>query len=528
MNIEEVVAYKDSAWVSWENETFILKKKIPRGKRQNRETLAYLYRACMQALMRRGGLTYAQASRIVRSLWIEETPPKRPKSLPRIIGEDGFLRMYALGLPCPLTLFKRIWERTAEAPETKTIKLEPLIIAWNTEEFFDVDATPPGCLPKFVRYYRLKKDKALLQRIASDLKKVSQFEEAPKRIFLTLAILSHAVVYRELNGVHLLLPSFSRAGKLILYTCEQHLIEAGLKTVSLVPQSSDEDPIYLCQGTEFWPSQPSMLGSIIANFGEHGSATAAYAHSWRRIHLHLRKLGHPYVAGHSMGGALAIQIGLYSHSLIKQVYAFNPPVPNERDYAFYHQMSEDSKNKIRVIANLDDFAFWRIGSKVIGRVTVFLGIRRWKYYSVSLLDCMLLFPAFVKFVRNVHHAFPAHQRIAALEHNWVSVDLTQEEVEKENAERIVRFDYLHFLPKLYDPMKVLLTHIRKIFKWRLQEVYLGNEIEILALHERDLLDTLTEENREETERQLHLLHAQKEALLKRLLRIKNQKTRNLK
>lgn len=523
MKIEEIVTSQDTGWLSWEHGTFAVQKKAPRIKRQNRETLAQLYVACVYEVTDKTEASEEQASQIVRSLWIEETSPKRPKSIPRIIGEDGFLRMYALGMPCPLSLFKKIWERTSERLDSKTIKLKPITVAWNKGDFFDVDATPPGCLPKFFRRYRLKKDRELLLQIASDLEKVSTFRDTSKRIFLTLAILSHGAAYRELDGLQLKIPSFTEQGKLVLYQCQQHLIEAGLKTVSLVPQEIDEIPIYLCQGTEFWPSQPSMLGSIIANLGEHGSATVAYAHSWRRIHHHLRSLGNPYVAGHSMGGALATQIGLYSHNLIRKAYAFNPPVPNERDYDFYHQLTEESKDKIHVIANLDDFAFWRIGSKVIGRVTLFLGIRRWKYYSVDLLDCMFLIPAFIKFIRNIHHAFPAHQRIAALEHNWVSVNLTEEEMEKENAERVGRFDYLHFLPKLYDPMKVLLTHSRKIFKWRLQAEYLRNEIEILALHERDLIDTLTEENRAETEKKLHHLRAQKEELLKQLVRVRNLK-----
>ena len=212
-----------------------------------------------------------------------------------------------------------------------------------------------------------------------------------------------------------------------------------------------------------------------------------------------------------------MQIGLYSHHLIDSVYAFNPPVPNVRDYSFYHQMSENCRNKIQVITNLDDFAFWRIGAKVIGNVTLFLGKKRWRYYSVGLWDCLFLIPAFIKFIRNVRHAFPAHQNIAALYENWVSVKLTQEEIEKENIERTSRFDYLHFFPKLYDPMKVLITRARKIFKWGLEEEYLRNEIEILALHERDLIDTITDENQAEVEHELKELRRQKGILIKKLL-----------
>ena len=523
MNLSEIFENKQieqTHWIIWANESFVIAEAKPKNEQQNRETLARIFIACV-AQIQIQAVSFEQASRLVRSLWIEEAEQKRPKTLPRVIGEDGFLRMYALGIPVSVELFHRIWRRIEEPIEAKIIELEPIYVEWKKSgmDFFDVDATPPGILSKLLPFYRLKKDKQLLGYIASDLDKVSKLEDAKKRIGLSLAILSHGAAYREIDGYTILIPSFTEQGKLVPYVCKQHLIAEGLKTLSLVPLIPEATPIYLCQGTEFWPSQPSMLGSILANFGEHGSATAAYAHSWRRIHKHLRDLpSPPFVAGHSMGGALAIQIGLYSHDLIEKAYAFNPPVPNERDYLFYHQMSAESKEKIQVIANLDDFAFWRIGSKVIGSVTLFLGKIRWEYYPVGLWDCILLLPAFIKFIRNVRHAFPAHQSISALYENWVSVKLTPEEIEKENAERTTRFDYLHFLPKLYDPMKSFLRLIRKIFRWGLEGEYLRNEIEIVALHERDLLDTITEENREEILHELDELRRQKNILINRLLK----------
>lgn len=508
---------KETGYLIWDRGNFSISVKKP-SYEENREVLARLYQACTKELQARG-IPFKQASRYVRSLWIEEADPKRPSSIPRVIGDDGFLKMYALGQPCPTALFLRLWSRLGESFEEKTIQLEPIYIDWNEPDmqFFDVDATPQGLLSKLFPSYRVKKDKILLEQIESDLKKVSSFEDRQKREMASLAILSHAAAYRELNGLRLIISSFLEPNKLVTYTCTQHLIAEGLKTVSLVPSDSKEYSIYLCQGTEFWPSQPSMLASIMANFGEHGSATEAYAHSWRRIHKQLRDLpGRPLVAGHSMGGALAIQIGLYSHELVERVYAYNPPVPNERDYTFYHQLPDETKEKIRISANLDDFAFWRIGSRVIGNVTLFLGKTRWQYYSINLWDCILLLPAFGKFIRNVHHAFPAHQSIAILYEGWVSVKLTQEEIEKENLERTTRFDYLHFLPKLYDPMKVLLRLTRRIFKWSLEEEYLKNEIEIVALHERDLIDTISNGNRIEIERQLSVLKEQKRLLLDRL------------
>ncbi len=522
MRIGEIFGNKkiDShAWIVWTGEGFDVQKQKPTGRRANRETLARVYKAlCYQ--IEELGTTADVASKLVRSLWIEESDPHRPKSLPRIIGEDGFLRMYALGAPLQVDLFLRMWKRLGEPPEDKTIELAPIHVEWNTPDcsYHDVDATPPGLLPKLFRFSRLKKDKELLEKIAGDLKKFSSIENGEKRGFLTLAVLSHGAAYRELDGLILMVPSFQNKDHLVPYQCQQHLIAEGVKTVSLIPKEEGEPPIYLCQGTELWPSQPSVLGSIMANFAEHGSATEAYAHSWRRIHKQLRDFSTPpLVAGHSMGGALAQQIALYSHNLVDQVYAFNPPAPHERDYYFYHQLTPASQAKLQIFANLDDFAFWRIGSKIIGNVTLFLGKKRWKYYPVTIWDCIFIFPAFFKFIMNVYHAFPAHQSIAALYENWASVKLTQEEIDKENIERTTRFDYLRFFPKLYNPTKNILTYIRRVFRWGLEQEYLRNEIELVSLHERDLLDTLTEANSAEILHELKILQDQKSTLITRLL-----------
>ncbi|MFZ0565553.1 MAG: hypothetical protein WAM28_05155 [Chlamydiales bacterium] len=522
MKLRDIFDQRQKGWLVWNGETFVIEEKKPKIADSNRETLARVYDVCVKEIEERG-LDFDKASRFVRSFWIEEVKPKRPKGLPRIVGEDGFLRFYALGLPLSTDLFRRIWKRVGEPLEEKTIELNPIQVQWNPRaaQFYDVDATPPGLFPKIFISSRLKKDKELLQKVKHDLCLLKEEEKRVQRKFLSLALLSHGAAYREIDGLEIEVPSFHDKGVLISYRCHQHLIAEGVKTVSLTPSDPNIPGIYLCQGTEIWPSQPSVLGSILSNLATHGSATEAYAHSWRRIHKHLRDLRvkdgpKPFVAGHSMGGALAMQIGLYSHDLIQKAYAFNPPMPNERDYSFYHQMARELQENIRVVANLDDFAFWRIGAKVIGRVTLFLGKKRWRYYPVSLWDCLLIFPACIKFVLNVHRAFPAHQSIKALYANYLSVSLTQEEIERENQERTTRFDNLHFLPKLYDPMSSLIQFIRKIFGWGLSKQYLHNQIEIIALHERDLIDTMSEKNREEIERELKELALQKKQLQEQL------------
>lgn len=491
---------------------------MKRPEKKHREALAHFYSSCVSTLCKKG-FGWTEANQSVRAIWNEECDLKASKSLPGIIGQDGFLRMYALDVPLSQEMADRINARLQIVPGQK---LNPIHIEWNYDSasYYDIDATPPGILAKLFPGYRLKTDEKLLKCIAHDLERIAEVDNPERRCFLTLAVLSHSAAYRELQGRYLNLPSFEKKGELVTYFFLQHLIAEGVKTLSLVPLNSNQRGIYLCQGTELWPSQPSMLGSMLSNFAAHGAATEAYAHSWRRIHKHLRDLNKhgklPFVCGHSMGGSLAIQIGLYAHDLIESSYAFNPPMPNERDYSFYSQMSKNERDKIIVTANIDDFAFWRIGAKVIGKVTLFLGKERWRYYPVSLTDCLCVFPACYKFILNVRHAFPAHQHVTALSSHFIYVTLTDEEIERENLERVTRFDYLSFFPKLYDPMKTFLNWARRVFKWRLEEEFIHNEIEIINLHQNELLDMLTEENREKIEHELKVLRRQKESLQARL------------
>lgn len=530
MELKEIFALQTvdpSHWLQWGPEGFFVVSKKPKGDETNRETLARLYVACVEETRAQLKMEPDQANCYVRSIWIEEAWQKRSKHIPRILGEDGFLRLYLEGAPVSVALFKKVWRRLSFCAEERVMTLNPIHVEWNEQAriFFDVDATPPGILPKLYSAWRLKTDEKLLSQIAQDFELISRVEDHQKRIILTLAVLSHGAAYRELDRRVLKIPSFETPQKLIAYVCYQHLIAGGLKTISLMPLVPGASGIYVCQGTELWPSQPSVLGSILANFAMHGSATEAYAHSWRRIHKHLRDLKKnegplPIVCGHSMGGAMAVQIGLFSHDMIDQAWAFNPPVSNDRDYAFYQHLSQQERAKIFVVANQDDFAFWRIGAKVIGHVTLFLGKRRWRYYHVSIWDCLLIFPAFVKFILNVRHAFPAHQKVIALTDNFLSVELTKEEIEKENMERTRRFDYLHFFPKLYDPVKTILYYVRRLFGWSMEDAYLCSEIEVISLLEEDLLDSMTIENKEEIEHELEELRRQKERLQKRLTRIR--------
>ena len=153
---------------------------------------------------------------------------------------------------------------------------------------------------------------------------------------------------------------------------------------------------------------------------------------------------------------------------------------------------------------------------MIGKVTLFLGKERWRYHAITKSDMLLLLPAVVKIILNIIHVLPAHQKILSLCENYVTLLLSEEELALENKERVTRFDYLRFLPKLYHPLQAFILLLRKIFKWRLEEEYLRNEIEILALHERDLIDTRTEENYEEVNKKLESLATQKRELQAKL------------
>lgn len=490
-------------------------------KEQNRETLLHFYNYLVDRLKAKG-----RSELSVRSLFNELALAKKNEhSLPKIIREDAFLNLYALGSPLSVEDGRKLLFNEKNIGK----ELASIVAGTNEEgeEYYNVNATPPGIMAKVFPAFRLKVDQEMLEKVRYDLELAAKIEDNEERKAITFSLLSFSAAYRELNNQLLALPDFTKPGYLVLYKCKQHLLAEGVKTISL-SAGKGYPAIYLCQGTEIWPSQPYMLGSILANFAEHGSASQAYAHSWRRIHKQLRDLteesGHlPIVIGHSMGGSLALQIALFSHDLIEAAHAYNPPAAGERDALFYKGLPTSIKNKCNVYVTIDDPAFWRIGAKVIGNVTLFLGQQRWSYYPITKVDAFLIFPAILKLLFNIKHAFPAHQKIILLCKNYISVRLSAEEIAIENEERVHRFDYLHFFPKLYNPLNALILLLRKLFKWRVEEELLRNEIEILALHERDLIDTRTERNREEVSEKLKAISGQKHALQKRLFSIISNK-----
>jgi len=508
---------REKGWLSFENGHFCLVDKKIKSERGRRRVLAFLYRECC-ALLREKNIDEG----VVRQIWNEEVHDKMPKDLPFVIGKEGFLRMYAQAESVSFLLFFRIWSRLLEAEQVKGVN--PIFVGETLGSYFDVDATPPGFLPKFFSSFRLKQDLQLLENIQSDLEQIAHITDKKKRDFLTIAILAHGACYREMEGQILRIPSLSSSepNVLVSYCFQQHLLWEGVKTISAFPIMNEEKErgIYLCQGTEIWPSQPSMLGSIFANLGKEGAATEPYAHSWRRIHKHLRFLTRPLlpiVAGHSMGGTLATQIALYSHPLIEKAYAFNPIVPERREYELYQSLSENAKAKLLVCASIDDLPFWRIGSTVVGQVVCFLGEQRWRYRPLKKWEVMLILPGICKAIVNMINALPAHQRIVALLRSYVYFSFSQQEIEEENRERVLRFDHIDFFPKFYAPARSLLKVVRTFFGWRLFDKYLKSQIEIIELHEADLRETLAVEGGEDIERQLEELSKQKAICMQKLL-----------
>lgn len=480
----------------------------------NRITLGLIYQLLSE---KRGG-------EWVRALF-QAVVPLSSSALPSFIRNDRFLTLYAEGRALSVALFKQLYETTERGRE-----LEVFLPAFrvgstpNAARYFDIKATPPGLLAKLFTRARLSKEPELLYQVQSDLHLIGAIGDREKRIFLTYAVLSHGATYRHLEGRVLLLPSPTQRGRMIPYRFKEHLIWEEVKTVSGVPLEEPESHpgIYLCQGTEIWPSQPSPLGTIFANLAKEGVATEPYAYAWRQIHKHLRLLKEatgslPIVAGHSMGGALAAQIALHASPLIQKALAFNPPVVGERDYQHYKELPKKEQKKLFVYANLDDLPFWRIGEKVIGQVTIFLNGKRDRYRPIRIRERFLLIPALYKLVLNVIHTFPAHQNIYALSAHYLEVEVSQEEVELENEERLARPDHLFFFPRLHGPLRRWLNVWRRMKRGPRYVDYLKSQIEIVELHEEDLLQNPffgSEEKLEELQVQKRLL----EKMLSRVVR----------
>lgn len=498
-----------------------MKKYLQESER--RKILSHFFHTLVEELVKKGE-TRSRASSLVRQIWREEGGSSYSHGLPLLIEEDGFLRMYARGDTLTPSFSEAMHRRIREDLSKQEVLLSPLFLGETLESFFDVNATPPGFLSKISQRSRLRKEGELIAKIQSDLEKVAHIGELEKRRVLTLAILAHGASYRELEGKVLYIPTLvSAKNELIAFGIKQHLLWEGIKTLSIFPMEQEEEErgIYLCQGTEIWPSQPSMLGSIFANFGKEGAATEPYAHSWRQIHKHLRELSCgnlPYVAGHSMGGSLAIQIMLYSHALIEKAYVYNSQGVGERDYRVYKRFSSEVRQKLHLFVNLDDLPFWRMGAKVVGHVTCYIGERRWKYRTIKKWEVYALIPAMVKSIGNMLNALPAHQKIVPLHSSYVYFNLSPSEIAQENAERVTRFDYLDFLPKFYLPLRGLLRLVRRLFGWQLFEEYIKSQIEIIELHEEELREIISHHVDSESVKQLEELARAKEELYRRLLK----------
>ncbi len=484
-------------------------------KVSHRRTWGILWMALVHWMQKKEGLNEKEAATVIRQAFSNQDIFPFARDLPSIIGDDLFLRLYAKGTPVSIDLFRKIFKSLRKShftPPANPLYVREVLHAGN---YFDIKATPPGILPKLFSSYRLRKEPILLACVQSDLDKVAEVSDPLLRKMLILSLLTFGACYRDLEGQLIYIPSIKEKGGLHLvpYSFREHLLWEGIKTISAKPleNEAEEPGLYLCQGTEIWPSQSSILGSLFANMAREGPATEPYARCWRQIHRHLKELKikggpHPIVAGHSMGGALATQIALYSHPLISEGYAFNPPVVEERDYQVYHRLSKRVQNKLKVYANLDDLPFWRIGAKIIGRVTVLLSAERTTYRPIHRWEILTLLPAIVKGIINLVKSFPSHQRIYPLVDQCVLVPLSSEEIRQENEERLLRPDHWTFLSRFYVVFGRFLRFRRK-FRWKKKMDYLASQLEILELHEKEILETTASD--EEGPSMLEEIHNQK-------------------
>lgn len=468
MTLDEIYqSNKTTGYILWNQGFFISEKKGT--KEERRRALAYVFKE----------IPYKKAWEAVR------TPHY---NLPKVIESHPFLRMYVEAWPLRVASFRKIYESQRDV-----VSRVQVYQTQNADEYYNVRQFSPKPLERFIPTWHKKKDPRLLEHLQHNLDKVAQIDDHQVRKWLSLALLTKAA-FRELEGKILYVPSFETKEVMIPYTLSEHMLWHGIKTVSCVPLENSYRGIYICQGTETSPVQPHMLATVFANLGIEGAATEPYAHSWRQIHRHLRELAKithelPIVVGYSMGGSLATQIALYSHPFIAEAVAFNPPVVEERDFELFNQLSDTAKEKLKIFANIDDLPFWRLGSKVIGKVHLLFGEKRWKYHRFTKWDRILLIPAFIKGCINVFHMVPSHQDLVFLMRTFCIMPLSQEEVQIENDERTKRAGYILIFKKFYRPVRFLVQIAQRLFRWNERLEYVKNELEIAYLHELDLEET---------------------------------------
>lgn len=486
MRLEEIiqnVALKDTLCVHFREGGFVCSKHKGYSREERRRTL---FEAFKSLVAMRGG-----DNALVRGLW-DEKAPLIPPTLPSALEEDSFVRMYAEGEALTLGLVRAVATLVPTKPLPPPLFLEE---RQDAHAYHDVSSLPEGMRSKISRTLRRKSEPQLLKWVQEDLLRACTIADLEMRRWVTLSILCHGASYRDLEGRVLFIPSLVKEGhtETLPFACREHLLWEGIKTVSVFPleRENEERGFYLCQGTQVWPSQPLMLETISASLSEKGVAAEPYAHAWKQVHQHLLELKKrggllPYVGGHSMGGALASQIALYSHPYLESAFAFNPPVVESLDAAIYERLSFRSQVKLQVFAGIDDFPFWRIGSHVIGKVRILAGEKRWKYHPVTRRDMLFFLPALIKSLGNIAPIILSHRRVIFLMRTFLVLPLTTTQINRENRERPHRFDNIRFIPKFYRLVRFLVTLRRKYFKWEKREDYLKSRLEIVQLHIQDL------------------------------------------
>lgn len=497
-NITTFLEQHSKGWLSLQQESWHATPLKPKTGKECRKTLICLLRALIEEKVAKKQITFNESSRQLRTLWAQrmESPFD---SLPEVVNRDPLLRMLVKGEPLSIE-----WLRPFVIDFLKDEHpgiLPPLLVEARSKPLYHpVRPTPQGLMAKLTVRARKIADAKQIEESIENFSELA-FEKDPQlRKWQTFATLAHGSAYRELHQKELWLPDFNIFGRLTRYTCEEDLISEGIKTAALYPEEgSGVHGIYLIQGSNPFPSQPHTMASFIENFGQGGSGRRAYEHSWRRIHKTLKKLMRaaegrlPYIVGHSLGGSLAIQIGLYSQLFAEESFAFNPPMPQEKDYIYFRSLPESSQKKIQIFVNGDDFAFWRLGAAVFGQVYLVYGVEAWNGVLITKNDRRFIFPYLYKIYKNFALTIPSHLATYLLDSHFVVSLLSEEEKALENIQRQKRIDHLPFLPSLQEPGRQFFRTLRRIFSRTSEKRVLKNEIELLQMQEEELR-FLTQEN----------------------------------
>ncbi|MBJ7450417.1 MAG: hypothetical protein JHC93_08680 [Parachlamydiales bacterium] len=285
-----------------------------------------------------------------------------------------------------------------------------------------------------------------LTRIGLKIAKSINNQEA--RNIAVLQILSMKTGYTEKGTIESLkIPSLTKLDHEVEYSFSKDVFN-GLVMWSGIPISngdSDQPPLVIFQGTTLGNYHKHSIKKLRADTDDKACGYKTFEEFKDYIEQRLKTIHEitgfkPIIMGHSLGGSLANLTGLYLNKFIDYSVSFNSPGVADSIWNDYLKLTPSQKDRINSYANLDDFAFWTVRGKVIGRPYLLSGVKR---------------------VKRCEDFKASHSELTAIQSKFfiVKTDEELENIERKDRISQVFQRYFHFLGRIVLTVVVYLKYM---------------------------------------------------------------------